>query len=164
MIWPPSTVANRRSLETRIAVTRGTASLSSGGIGPLRAAETPGEGVRVAPASGLSVETNGTFRAGGFDPGFFAGTPTAGDGGARREAGGAFPGFAVVGLDSGFFAGKFTAGGGGARREAGGAFPGFAVVGFDSGFFTGTLTAGAVTLAATGRRGGVDGLVIRYRT
>jgi hypothetical protein len=55
-------VANRRSFETRIAVTLGTASLSNGGIGPLDGPEPTGEDGRVArPVSGLSAGRGGGF-------------------------------------------------------------------------------------------------------
>jgi hypothetical protein len=98
-----------------MAVTLGTASLRSGGTGP-RGAAVPS----ATRASGLSADTAGVFRAGGFDSGFRAGTLTAGgfDSGFRAGT------LTAGGFDSGFCAGTLTAGG------------------FDSGFFAGTVAAG----------------------
>ena len=77
MICPPSTVANRRSPDTRIAVTRGTASLSRAGIGPRRGPGTTGGGVRTfEPDSALSAARAEGFRGDGC--GLGAGTLTGG--------------------------------------------------------------------------------------
>ena len=71
-----SDVTYRRSLATRIAVTRGTASLSGDGIGPrwtaiaVWTADAVWTVDAVTAAAGLSVDGNGEFRA-PFDSGFF---------------------------------------------------------------------------------------------
>jgi hypothetical protein len=127
-------VANRRSLATRIAVTRGTASLISAGSGPRWGADA----IRVVGTAVAVVRTLvGVGAAGGAEserttrpvPGL-----SAGAGGGFRAAGGF-----DFGVDSGFFAASLT---------AGGVDSGF--LGFDSGDFAGTLTAGAGTLRAGG--------------
>lgn len=179
MICPPSTVANRRSLATRIAVTLGTASLSSAGIGPLGAAEAPGSDERTGtPASGLSDEGAGGFRA-GFDFGTGGGMLTAGGfdlaagGGALADGAGALATGAPSGLGAegtgvlgtgivtsgcngargtvfvAFTAGAFAIGGGTGFNS--GLFAATLTAGgFDSGFFAAAFTAGAGAFAAGG--------------
>ena len=150
MICPPSTVANRRSRETRIAVTLGTASLSNAGIGPL--------GV-LAPASGLSagmaevcsagVRGSGTETAGRGAAAVAGGALRASDGAGRLGRGSVISGSIGVrgtvlvavtgGFDSGFFVGTLTAGG-----FDSGLFAGTLTAPFDSGFFAGSVRAGAL--------------------
>src|SRR5258708_40369235 len=91
MICPPAIVANRRSLATRIAVTFGTASFKSGGIGPLAEPGPAGEDAGVAgDVAGLSARRGGSgaFIAGGVPFGYAARALTAG---AGTFAGGSAP-------------------------------------------------------------------------
>src|SRR5436190_16710485 len=126
LICPPSIVANRRLLATRIAVTRGTASLRSTGIGPF-GSDAAMEGERTTrTASGLSAGAVGRFRAG-----VSRGSGTAARGGALTAAG----------LGFGTSEGALTAGGFG-FGTAGGALT---AAGFDFGAAGGALATVGVT-------------------
>lgn len=120
MIRPPPTAANRRSLATRIAVTRGTASLSGAGFAALCTADA----VRTAPGTGTT---------GAIGKDVPAGTPVAG-----LSAAGACE-FRAGGLDLTAGRGVFTGGG-----FDFGADDGALAAPFDSGFFAGSLRAGAL--------------------
>ena len=136
MICPLSIVANRRSLDTRIVVTRGSGSFSRAGKGLLRA------------ASGLSAGTAGVFRpldAGGLETSGFA--VGAGGAGVVRLSG-------RVGFDSGFCAGRLTTGGFDFGFDSGFGFDAALFAASltsprDSGDFAGTLGAGAADFAFT---------------
>jgi hypothetical protein len=118
-------VANRRSLATRIAVTRGTASLISAGSGPRCGADA----TRVA---GTAVATVRTLAGAGAARGAESERTTRPASGLSAGGGGGFRAAGDFGVDSGFFAGSLTASG------------------FDSDGFAGTLSAGADLLRGVG--------------
>ena len=168
MICPPSIVANRRSLATRIAVTRGTASLRIAGIGPRWTAKAAGRtaaaggGVRTTPpASSLSAEGAGGFRAGAGrgsgteDRGSGPGCPALDPRSSTLEGGTLTAG----GFDFEADAGALTAGG--VTRGAGGVAitPGAgalaSVEGATGAFGFGVFGDGIVTSGCTRLRGTV---------
>src|SRR5260221_13847770 len=169
MICPPSTVANRRSLETRIAVALGTASLSSGGMGARGAAGPPGPGVWTAAvacaerpgaetglesASGLSVGTVGVFSADGVPR---PGATLGGGRGSRPGDRGLFPGLSILGSRTSTFGagtgalttGAFAAGAGGVTTG-----------GFESGVDGGAFGPAAGRGSGTEDRGSFPGCPI----
>jgi hypothetical protein len=166
-ICPFSIVANRRSLDTRIVVTRGSGSFSSAGIGLFRAASGLSAGAaRVFRPLGVAGgETSGRGRA-GFDSGFFAGSLTAGGFDSGFFAGSLTAG----GFGSGFFAGSLAEGGvDGGRSTVAGGRAGAGELGFGVGGPAGLLSVagaprpGAISIARVAAAGtGGDGLDVGF--